>query len=280
MAEILPIRPWRYNEDVAREIETLTSPLFDVVPEEQRDALYQNPLNSIHLCFPQPPDPALSAAHRLSDWKKDAVIRQDKLQGIYVYYQYYHLAGSAEEQCCKGFVCNIKTYDWNEGQILRQENTIQGSPKDQTELIEKTEFYSNPTLELYPDPTFDLEQFMDAAIRDPLYVTEDFQGVRHVVAVIHDAIVIQRFISLINGKTIILADGLPRYEGSLAHKQMCKDVHKDHTGKEGYNYHLTYLCNSYGLPDESTYFHPHLIGGLVFSSIKEEEFQPPLYSPF
>ena len=280
MAEILPIRPWRYSEDVASDIETLTSPLFDVALKEQRNVLYQNPLNSIHLCFPQAPDPALSAAHRLSDWKKDAVILQDKLQGIYVYYQYFHNAGSTKEHCCKGFVCNIKTYDWNEGQILRQENTIQGSPKDQTELLEKTECYSNPTLELYSDPTFELEQFMDAAIRDPLYVTQDFEGVRHVVAVIHDATVIQRFITLIHEKTITLADGLPRYEGALAYKQMCQDLHRDHTGKEGYNYHLTYLCNSTGLPQQSPYSYPHLIGGLVFSSVKEEEFQPPLYSPF
>ena len=40
MAEILPIRPWRYNPELTVQIEELTSPLFDVVSEKQRKALY------------------------------------------------------------------------------------------------------------------------------------------------------------------------------------------------------------------------------------------------
>ena len=34
MAEIKPLRAWRYNESLAENIEVLTSPLFDVVSEK------------------------------------------------------------------------------------------------------------------------------------------------------------------------------------------------------------------------------------------------------
>ncbi len=37
---------------------SLTSPLFDVVSEKQRQVLYQNPYNSIHLSVPQGEDAA------------------------------------------------------------------------------------------------------------------------------------------------------------------------------------------------------------------------------
>jgi uncharacterized protein (DUF1015 family) len=41
------------------------------------------------------------------------------------------------------------------------------------------------------------------------------------------------------------------------------------------------VCHSgYTMPQKSTYFYPKVIGGFLFSSIKEEEFQWPPYSPF
>jgi len=89
MAEIKPIKAWRYNEQVVSDIDSVTAPLFDVVSAKQRASLYQNPLNSIHLSVPEQPDAANRAQKLLAKWKKDGIILQDKLPGIYVYYQYF-----------------------------------------------------------------------------------------------------------------------------------------------------------------------------------------------
>ena len=244
MAEILPIRPWRYNPELTVQIEELTSPLFDVVSEKQRKALYQNPLNSIHLSVPVQPDPANRAAHLLEQWKQSGILLQDKLPGIYVYYQYFKLAGVAKEFCRKGFICHIRTYDWDENVILRHENTIPKAVNDRIELLERTEIHVSPTHGLYTDPAFSLEHYMDEAILHPVYETEDYQGVRDVLAVIHDAHVIRKFINLLQEKTIILADGHHRYEGSLLYKQKKKAANPNHTGKEAYNFHLMFLTNT------------------------------------
>jgi uncharacterized protein (DUF1015 family) len=41
------------------------------------------------------------------------------------------------------------------------------------------------------------------------------------------------------------------------------------------------VCHSgYTMPQKSTYFYPKAICGFLFSSIKEDEFQTPVYSPF
>ena len=244
MAEILPFRAWRYNSELSQTIDELTSPLFDVVSDKQRKALYRNPYNSIHLSVPAQPDPADRAAALLQEWKSKGVIIQDKLPGIYVYYQYFKLAGAPKPSCRKGFICHIRAYDWSDNVILRHENTMPKSVNDRIELLEKTEFQASPTHGLYSDPTFELEKYMDEAIATPIYETEDYQGVRDVLAVIHDAGVIQKFIHLIKAKTIILADGHHRYEGSLFYKHEKLKSTPGVTGKEGFNYHLMYLTNT------------------------------------
>jgi uncharacterized protein (DUF1015 family) len=244
MAEILPIRAWRYNQDLAKNIDQLTSPLFDVVSDKQRQSLYANPLNSIHLSVPRPPLPAERASMLLDEWKAKGVIIQDRLPGIYVYYQYFRLPGIQKTFCRKGFVCHIHLYDWDENVILRHENTIPKSVNDRTELLEKTELHVSPTHGLYTDENFILEKYMDEAITNPIYESEDYQGVRDVLAVIHDAPVIREFINLIKGRKIILADGHHRYEGSLSNMHLQKRANPFHTGKEGYNYHLMYFTNT------------------------------------
>jgi uncharacterized protein (DUF1015 family) len=244
MAEILPIKPWRYNPDKFSDIDELTSPLFDVVSEKQRKALYKNPYNSIHLSVPQSQTPAASAQKLLADWKNTGVILQDTLPGIYVYYQYFKLSGSPREYCRKGFICHIKAYDWSDDVILRHENTIPSAVNDRISLLEKTELHVSPTHGLYADPAFELEKFMDEAILSPIYETEDYQGVRDVMAVIHDALVIRKFIDFIKDQTIILADGHHRYESSIVYRNKMVAKNPATTGKEGFNYHLMYLTNS------------------------------------
>jgi len=246
MAEIKPLRAWRYEESIAANIEALTSPLFDVVTERQREVLYQNALNSIHISVPLGNNPSKHASEVLDRWKKEKIIVQDPLPGIYVYYQYYTVAGNTKEYCRKGFIANIKAYDWEEKVLLRHENTIPSSVKDRIDILSQTELNASPTHGLYSDPEFQLEKYMDDCIKHPLYDTEDYQGVRDVLAVIHDARIIRKFIDVLDAKQIILADGHHRYEGSLAYKKNCMASNPHHNGKEGYNYHMMYLTNTDG----------------------------------
>lgn len=244
MAEIKPIRAWRYNDTLAKSIDTLTSPLFDVVSEKQRKVLYQNPNNSIHISVPLGDNPAEVAFEKLEQWKQNGVILQDQLPGIYVYYQYFTLAGSTKEFCRKGFIAHVRAYDWNENVIQRHENTMPKAVNDRIDLLDKLQIHASPTHGLYTDESHGLEKYMDEAIQDPLYETEDYQGVRDVLAVIHDAKVIRQFIDLIADKKIILADGHHRYEGSIAYKKQQKALNPNHTGNEGYNFHLMYFTNT------------------------------------
>jgi uncharacterized protein (DUF1015 family) len=82
-------------------------------------------------------------------------------------------------------------------------------------------------------------------MKSPLYETEDYQGVRDVLGVIHDRKVIQKFIRKVHNQEIILADGHHRYQGSIEYMKKMRKQNMDHDGTEGYNYHLMYFTNSH-----------------------------------
>ena len=244
------MRGWRYNPQLSADIDEVVSPLFDVVSLRQREALYQHPLNSIHLSVPRPagglPPPA-AAAQRLARWQAAGVLLPDGLPGIYVYYQYFRLPGEARERCRKGFLAHIRAYDWREGVVLRHENTLPAAVNDRAELLAALQFQTSATHGLYRDETFALERLLDEAIQDPLCQTEqDYQGARDVLAVIQDAATIRRFQQLLKAQTVLLADGHHRYEGSLAYRQARELAAGPggYSGHEPWNYHLMYFTNA------------------------------------
>ncbi|WP_291721499.1 DUF1015 domain-containing protein [Bernardetia sp.] len=248
MAEIRPFRAWRYNASLTSQIQDFTSPLFDVISQKQRDKLYQNPLNSIHLSVPLGQSPADDARETLEKWIAEGTITQDDKPAVYVYYQYFVLPArisKKKEYCRKGFITMIKAYDWEENIILRHENTIPAAVNDRIELLEKTALNVSPTHGLYGDEKFELEKYMDEAIKNPIYETEDYQGVREVFAKIDDPKIVEKFVEKVKDKEIILADGHHRYESSMVYRQKKKEENPNHTGNELYNFHLMYLTNSY-----------------------------------
>ena len=244
MAEIKPLRAWRYNSELTKNIDSLVSPLFDVVSDKQRAVLYENEYNSIHLSVPGGEHPIRNAARTLINWKKDEIIKQDELPAFYVYYQYFSLPGSDKEYVRKGFIGNLRIYDWDEEVLLRHENTMPYSVSDRADLLDLTQINVSPTHGLYTDPDEQIEDLLDQAIVTPIYETEDYQGVRDVFGVIHDASIIKQIIEVIKDKQIILADGHHRYEGSLHYKKKREAENPNHTGQEGYNYHMMWLTNT------------------------------------
>lgn len=244
MAEIKPFRAWRYRPSLLENIGELTSPLFDVASEKQREALYGNSLNSIHLSIPRGDQPAKNAAAALAEWKRNKIIIQDEVPGLYVYYQYFSLPSDPEAYCRKGFICKIRVHDWQENIILRHENVMDDAVDGQLELLAQTRLNASPTHGLYIDESFGLEPYMDACIQDPICKTEDYQGVIDVMGIIHDETIIAKFVERLKDEQIILADGHHRYAGSLAYMKQQMADNPAHTGYEGYNFHLMWLTNT------------------------------------
>lgn len=270
MAKIQPLRAWRYNRKLSAGIDELTSPLFDVISQKQRDALYANEFNSIHLSVPLHSETPKAAKATVEKWKELGVIEQDPLPGIYVYYQHFSLPGSSIPFVRKGFISFIEATNWGQPDsvILRHENTMPHSVNDRVDVLRATELNVSPTHGLYFDPDFELEEFMDESQQNPIYETEDYQGVRDVLSVIHDKKVIQKFINKLGPEKIILADGHHRLEGSIQYRQEMLDKNGRDLD-QGFNYHLMYITN--GEADDLRILPTHrLISGL--EKFSREEF--------
>ena len=258
MAELLPLKAWRYADELGEQLEKLTAPLFDVVTSKQRDLLYQNPLNSIHLSVPQGENGHLAAQKLLAQWKSQGILIQDDVPSIYVYYQYFRLPGEKEERCRKGFIAQIKASDWEEKLILRHENTIVSAVNDRVDLLRATKIQVSPTHGLYEDLTQELEPFMDKAMEQPLYDLEDYQGVREVMSRITDPSLIRLFLKTLAPKKVILADGHHRLEAAIEYrKEQSKE--KISSSWKASDYHLMYLTNVIGnhleiLPTHRLYY--------------------------
>ena len=245
MADILPLQGWRYAPHLTATLEEITSPLFDVVSEKQRRALSQQPYNSIHLSVPQGPEPHLHAQATLANWKQQGIIKQDEAPGIYVYYQHFRIPGNQRDYVRKGFICNIRATDWDQDwEVRRHENTIPHSVNDRLQMLEATQLNVSPTHGLYSDPNHTLEAYMDAAIENPVYDIEDYQGVRNVMAIIDDPEIIQKFVTLLVDKQVIIADGHHRYESSMEYRKRRMAENPNDTGNESYHWHLMYLTNA------------------------------------
>ncbi|MGY6558363.1 MAG: DUF1015 domain-containing protein [Nitritalea sp.] len=246
MAEIIPLKAWRYHPSLHASIEELLSPLFDVVSPRQREALYQNPNNSIHLSVPRGENPEQDAAQTLARWKAEEIIVQDEKPGIYVYYQYFTLPGQRKESCRKGIIAHIKAYDWEERQILRHENTITHAVEDRLRLLRATKLQASPTHGLYEDPEGILDTYASEAMEHPLLDVEDYQGVREVLGVIRDPEKIAKICRFMRSKKIILADGHHRLESAIAFKnELAADPTASPEEKTAASYHLMYLTNAH-----------------------------------
>lgn len=242
MAEIKALKGWRYNNNL--NIDTLTSPLFDI--QDKTDKLYLNPINSIHIS--QPKNTYEETKEKLEIWKKENIIIQDSKPSIYVYYQEFSLLNEKTNEnnkiLRKGFICNVKLSDWNENIVLRHENTIPSGIKNRLELLEGIELNTSPTHGIYDDHNMTLEKYMDESIKDPIYDSIDYQGVRDIMSIIDDPEIIKYFIETLKDKKIIIADGHHRYESSLLYMKKMKSIDSNYNENNLYNYHLMYLSNS------------------------------------
>ena len=239
MAEIQAFRGWRYAEKYTPQIEELTSPLFDEVAVRQRERFYSKPLNSIQLSVPRGENMIEKTGELIMTWKDERILSRDPLPSIYVYYQHFSLPGVHRPFCRKGFICNIRVYDWKENVILRHENTMPAAVNDRVDILHATQMNISATHGLYTDELHQLEPYMDESMKNPVYDIEDYQGVRDVLSVIQDKQVIDKFIGVLSKKQIILADGHHRYSGALEYKKL-----KSHSADHGSNFHMMYLTNT------------------------------------
>lgn len=215
MADIKAFKGLRFTEK-AGEISTLTCPPYDIISEQQRlDYLSRNDKNIIRLELPKDGEnPYATAGEILRTWMDAQVLRQDELDGIYVYEEEFDANGKRLK--INGIICRVKIEEFSKGVVLPHEETLSKAKVDRFNLMDGTLCNFSQIYSLYNDNNGETQQIIDATTKQPC--TNEFtdaDGVTHRLWIINDAHVINALVSQFAPRKLYIADGHHRYETSL-----------------------------------------------------------------
>jgi uncharacterized protein (DUF1015 family) len=245
MAEIKPLRGYRYALQRATDLGNVTAPPYDMLDSAMVDGLYaKSPFNTVRITQnrPEPQDTCnkdrhVRAASFFNDWVGRGILRQDESPAVYIYRQRFTCAGMGEGETFErtGVVVQVKLVDFEEGVVLPHEKTLSGPKTDRYELLDATRVNTGQIFGLISDKG-DFFSIIASMIKgEPIGVFTDESNVEHQLFRCTDSSLINTLISTARDRTILIADGHHRYETALK-------FYKD-TGDEAYAYTMMTLVS-------------------------------------
>ncbi|MCI1966614.1 MAG: DUF1015 domain-containing protein [Oscillospiraceae bacterium] len=233
MAEIKPFRALRFS-DKAGKISSLTCPPYDIISEEERQALLQkNPFNVIRLELPREgEDPYAAAGQTLKSWISDDILHRDTDPGLYLYEEEFSAYGQVKK--IKGLICLVKLEEFSKGIILPHEETLSKAKQDRFRLMNATGCNFSQIYSLYNDEEHTTRARIDAlSSGEPRYEFCDGAGVTHRMWLVNDPVAIRAVCDEFQDRKLYIADGHHRYETALNYRNSLREQGKA-TGGEDY----------------------------------------------
>jgi uncharacterized protein (DUF1015 family) len=201
--------------------DVVTQP-YDKITPAMQDAYYAaSPYNLIRVILgkKQSTDDERSnvytrAAATLNQWREEKVLREESEPALYGYSQTYKVPGTEEVRERRGFIALGHLHDYADHVVYRHEQTFPKHKSDRLSLFKATRAYCEQIYMLYSDPTFTAEKaIFESGTAPELEVTDEY-NVLHRVWKLSDPTLIQRVLSAMDDKWLLIADGHHRYETS------------------------------------------------------------------
>ena len=231
MAEVQPLRGWRYDLGHVGSLADVVAPPYDVINDADQKALYElHPCNVVRLILnrDEPGDDSDSARYDraagfLRQWKADGILQQEHEDAFYVYHQEFEWEGTTYNR--KGFLGRIRLEEFGKGQVYPHEQTMSGPKADRLNLTKACKTNLSPIFGLYPDDAGAAQAPLEEAIRSetPLEVTDDL-GVKHRMWVVSNRDAINAVREALREKPIFIADGHHRYETAVNYRNHLKET--------------------------------------------------------
>jgi len=226
MAEIRPFEGYRFRLDSPEKLGSLVSPPYDMVDSAKIEELYnRHPHNAVRIIQNKPADADLGnkdrhirASELFVAWFKEGVLVRDEQPSVYIYEQKFNVdkMGTSVPVQRIGVVVATKLTEFSEGVVFPHEYTLSGPKKDRYELLETTRINTGQIFGLVPDEGDFYESLRACRNKGELVGTfVDEHQVRHSLYYSNDPEMIERLVSLVAPRTILIADGHHRYETAL-----------------------------------------------------------------
>jgi uncharacterized protein (DUF1015 family) len=227
MATIRPFRGLRFTES-AGPIEDLVAPPYDVLSNEERDALAaKNPHNVVYLTLPESEADDRSkfvkymrAASRLADWTRQGALANELQPALYRYTQTFTAPGYDGPIVRSALITLIKVEPYEKGVVLPHEQTFPKHKEDRLRILEATRAHLECIYGLFEDDGGAIFQAITGApASKEIDVTTD-DGVRHEIEAITDPAAVAHLVGQIGPKKVWIADGHHRYETAVTFRGM------------------------------------------------------------
>ena len=245
MADIKPIKGFRYKLEHASDLDNVTAPPYDMLDSEMVNDLYnKNPFNTVRVTQnrPEPQDTCNKDRHEraaqfFNEWVSKGIIFQDEKPSVYVYKQRFSFASGDTGEMFErtGVIVQVKLVDFEEGIVLPHEKTLSGPKTDRYELLDATRVNTGQIFGLISDEGDFFAIVKSMISNTPVGVFKDVTGVEHELYRCSDAALISKLISTASDRTILIADGHHRYETALKYYR--------NTGNEAYAYTMMTLVS-------------------------------------
>lgn len=242
MAKIIPFKAVRPTKD---KVTLVASRSYEDYSKKERKAqLSFNPYSFLHIINPgykfqkqvTGSERFELVKNRYLEFKEDAVFLKDTTPSLYI----YKLKKRGRVYC--GIFAGASTEDYKNNVIKKHEDTIEYRELLFKEYLKTVGFNAEPVLLTYKDnPTIN-DIVKKTTLTQPLYEFTTEDKVTHYVWRITDSDKIKAICNAFASiNELYIADGHHRSASSyLLAKELAKE-NKNHTGKEPYNFFMSYL---------------------------------------
>lgn len=227
MADIQPLRALHYDQAVVGALADVTSPPYDVIDAEQREALLKrSPFNVVAVDLPQgEPDPYAAAGDLFEAWQMQGVVVRDPEPSLWAHTQTY-TGPDGQERIRRGFFCRARIEGYGPGRVRPHERTHPGPKEDRLRLMRATRANLSPIFSLYSDPDNVVWRALEPATEGPPWgEVSDGDGTIHELWRVSDPRTIAAVQDATRDVELLIADGHHRYETA--------DTYAEELGGEG-----------------------------------------------
>jgi uncharacterized protein (DUF1015 family) len=229
MAEIQPLRALHYDQKLVGPLADVTSPPYDVIDAEQREALLRrSPFNVVAVDLPKPAgatsdasgaDPYAAAGELFEAWQMQGIVVRDPQPAIWAHTQTY-TGPDGQTRTRQGCFCRVRIEGYGPGRVRPHERTHPGPKEDRLRLMRSTRANLSPIFSLFSDPAGAAWQALVPSTEEqPWGEVSDADGTIHRLWRTTDPRAIAAVQEATRDVELLIADGHHRYETATTYAE-------------------------------------------------------------
>ncbi len=234
MVLITPLKPYiPINPE-----EFCTNP-YDIISKEEEQELKKNPNSLVHLILPDGDGDEIyrNAAKSYNNFKEKKIIKKEDTPSIFVYRQ------ESTNFCHQGLILGVSLQDYEDGNIVKHENTREKPLKDRTNHIVSSNVAAGLVWTFFKANKKIKALIEKIKKKEPRFNFEKY-GYRHLLWQETDHKIIQKLEDLFRNEKIYIADGHHRAASASEYRKIkLKQAGADKNIKAPWQNLLSYVAS-------------------------------------